>query len=77
MYSLVVGRKTETGRCRLLTMAERADDPKFVDFPTFIDRKELLDIPSPKWANYVKGTLAFYKGGVLLKFLLYSLCVRI
>lgn len=63
MYTLVVGKGTDTGRCRLLTMAEKADEPKLVDLPAkYGDKNDMLQIPCPKWANYVKGTIAFYRG---------------
>ena len=52
MYTLVVGKKTETGRCHLMTMADKADEPKFVDIPAnFCDRQELLEMPGLKWAK--------------------------
>lgn len=63
LVSVFVGRKTDNGVCRILTLAAGVDDPTYVEFPA-----PTADNPppvgTPKWANYVKGVIAHFKGTV-------------
>lgn len=61
LYTIVVGRLKESGSCRLLTMCSVADHPREVEFQVPSDQTPLLP-GQPKWANYVKGVVANYKG---------------
>eukprot|EP00058_Branchiostoma_floridae_P025260 XP_002610750.1 hypothetical protein BRAFLDRAFT_90953 [Branchiostoma floridae] len=63
MVTVVVGRKTDTGVCRVVTTAESADDPKQVEFPV-PSTANPLQPGKPAWANYVKGVVANFKGEV-------------
>ncbi|CAH1793687.1 unnamed protein product, partial [Owenia fusiformis] len=62
MVTVIVGKKTDTGLCRIETISKSIDSTKYIEF----------DIPSkstPKkgkiaWANYVKGVIAFFQGNV-------------
>lgn len=61
--TVVVGKKSEGNLCRVLTLAESVDEPKYVEFP--VPSAETPQKPgSPKWANYVKGVVANYIGMV-------------
>lgn len=57
MVTVLVGNKTETGVCRVLTTAEGVDSPDYVEFPV-----KGLEPGKPNWANYVKGVVAHFKG---------------
>jgi len=57
MVTLVVGNKTSTGVCRIMTIAEGIDDPNYIEFPTPSKDSPLLP-GKPAWANYVKGIIA-------------------
>ena len=61
MVTVVVGQKTTTGTCRVLTMAETVDEPRLVEFPC-----PSTDTPltpgKPHWSNYVKGVVAKFIG---------------
>jgi len=61
--TVLVGRATETGVCRVVTMAEHVDEPRSVEFQ-LPKSEEDLKPGQPLWANYVKGVIAFfpYKG---------------
>ncbi|OWF47799.1 galactokinase-like [Mizuhopecten yessoensis] len=58
--TLVVGRKVDGGLCRVVTLADIKEN-KEVEFnvPT---AAAPLQPGSPKWANYVKGVVANFKG---------------
>ena len=65
MVTVLVGNRTDSGKCRVVTTTEDADSPKYTEF----------DIPSsdsplkpgtPKWANYVKGVVACFKGKTVI-----------
>ena len=61
MVTVVVGKKNNQDTCKVLTSAEEFADSKYVEFELQADRKNLK--PSdPRWANYVKGVVAHYKG---------------
>ncbi|XP_038067649.1 galactokinase-like [Patiria miniata] len=59
--TVLVGNKTSTGVCRVVTTAQNADEPKTVEFnlPT---ADKPLEPGQPAWANYVKGVVQCYKG---------------
>ncbi|KAK7494149.1 hypothetical protein BaRGS_00014622 [Batillaria attramentaria] len=62
MVTVLVGRRVEGDNCRVLTLADGADEPKLTEFarPAAIP----LSPSSPKWANYVKGVVANFPGEV-------------
>ncbi|XP_022313681.1 galactokinase-like [Crassostrea virginica] len=62
--TVLVGKRSEGNMCRVLTLAESVDDPKFVEFPV-PSAESPLTPGSPKWANYVKGVVANYIGSVV------------
>ena len=62
MVTVMVGRKSDTGTCRLLTTADDVTGEKYVEFPV-PTKDSLLQPGEPFWANYVKGVVAHYKGG--------------
>ncbi|XP_054748525.1 galactokinase-like [Lytechinus pictus] len=59
--TILVGRKTSSGVCRVLTTAEGTDEPKYTEFPVPTAEKP-LEPGLPKWANYVKGVVQNFKG---------------
>ena len=61
MVTVVVGTKTTTGLCRVLTQADGADEPKYTEFSMCTADKPLQP-GLPRWANYVKGVVACYIG---------------
>ena len=61
LYTLVLGTKTDSGVCRVLTTSPTADEPRLTEFNLPTD-KQALQPGIPKWANYVKGVVAFFKG---------------
>ena len=56
----MVGKKTDSGTCRVLTLANVGNE-NYVEFPV-PSNKATLSPGEPKWANYVKGVVANYKG---------------
>ena len=56
----MVGKKTDSGTCRVLTLANVGNE-SYVEFPV-PSNKATLSPGEPKWANYVKGVVANYKG---------------
>jgi len=55
----VVGRATDSGRCRVVTLAEHVDEPRSVEFQ--LPKSEAdLQRGHPLWANYIKGIVAFF-----------------
>lgn len=60
LVTLVVGKKTDSGICRVLTLADVGKE-NYVEFP-LPSNKATLSPGEPKWANYVKGVVANYKG---------------
>ncbi|XP_055509986.1 galactokinase [Leucoraja erinacea] len=64
MVTLVVGCVTTDGIISLCTLAKEADDPKYVEFPV-TSEGNVLTPGLPKWANYVKGVVQYYRAGPL------------
>ena len=64
MVTVVVGMVTDTGICRVLTTADGCDDPKYTEF-SLPGGDPPLAPGTPKWANYVKGIVACYKGKII------------
>lgn len=63
LVSVFVGRKNDTDQCRVQSLADGIDEPKYVEFPVPSEASPLKP-GTPKWANYVKGVVANYKGKV-------------
>ncbi|XP_041378530.1 galactokinase-like [Gigantopelta aegis] len=63
MVTVVVGNKTTSGTCRVLTLANGVDEPKSVEFPC-PSADSPLTPGKPHWANYVKGVVANFIGKV-------------
>ncbi len=61
--TLIVGKKTDTGVCRIETTSEDVDEPRYVEFQ-LPSETAALKSGAPKWANYVKGVVACYDGKV-------------
>ena len=55
MVTVIVGRPTTSGMCRVETLTESADEPRYVEFSS---NKSELAPGKPKWCNYVKGVAA-------------------
>ena len=72
LVTVLVGKKTDGQQCRVLTLTEGVDDPNYVEFPVPTESSPLTP-GTPKWANYVKGVVNFYKGIFLLYIFLYVL----
>ncbi|GAB6021267.1 Galactokinase [Chamberlinius hualienensis] len=62
LYTVIVARKNDTGTCRVCTLSSNADEPRLVEFKVPWDEDKPLTPGLPKWANYVKGVIAFFKG---------------
>ncbi|XP_005109861.1 galactokinase [Aplysia californica] len=58
MVTVIVGRPTASGTCRVETLAA-ADDPLYTEFPS-----KKLEPGKPKWCNYVKGVAAQMPGNI-------------
>lgn len=58
--TVIVGNVNNSDVCKIFTITEEADAPNFVEFD--IPAKTPLTPGTPKWANYVKGTVANFKG---------------
>lgn len=63
MGTLIIGSKTNTGLCQILTLCEEADDPKLVVFKV-PSVKNPLSRGKPFWANYVKGVISNFTGTI-------------
>ncbi|XP_072169376.1 galactokinase-like [Diadema setosum] len=61
--TILVGRKTSSGICRVMTTSDAADEPKLTEFPLPTSEKPLMP-GLPKWANYVKGVVQNFKGSL-------------
>ncbi|XP_067119934.1 galactokinase-like [Centruroides vittatus] len=61
--TLIIGQKTNTGFCQILTLCEEADDPKFIAFkiPSIGNP---LSRGKPSWANYIKGVISNFTGTI-------------
>ncbi|KAF4517285.1 hypothetical protein B566_EDAN008619 [Ephemera danica] len=57
MVTIMLGRRTGTDTCRVVTTVQEADEPRRVEFPTPASHA-VLPGSSPRWANYVKGVVA-------------------
>lgn len=53
MVTVIVGKATTSGTCRVETLSDRADEPHYTEFAV-----AGLQPGQPKWANYVKGVVA-------------------
>ncbi|XP_071954544.1 galactokinase-like isoform X2 [Antedon mediterranea] len=63
MVTVLVGSKTNSGMCTVITTAEGVDEPKQVEFA--LPTSEIPLLPGePAWANYVKGVVQNYKGNL-------------
>jgi len=60
LLTVIVGKKNDTGKCVLVTEAKDVDTPVKVEFS--VPTKDPLVPGSPKWANYVKGIVQYFKG---------------
>ena len=67
MVTVIIGNKTDTGTCRVLTLSEAADEPRYLEFPAPATGKPLTP-GKPYWANYIKGVLQLKseKGEVII-----------
>ena len=72
LVSVFVGRKTDNDICRILTLAAGVDNPTYVEFPA-PSADNPPPVGSPKWANYLKGMIAHFKG----LFIHYFVCYRV
>ena len=61
MVTVVVGKKTSTGLCRVLSVSEHVKPDNYCEFP-FPTTEKPLEPGSPAWANYVKGVVTHYAG---------------
>ncbi|RUS74528.1 hypothetical protein EGW08_017716 [Elysia chlorotica] len=59
MVTVVVGTPTQSGKCRVETLASGTDSPQYTEF-------QIKDLKrgTPKWCNYVKGVAAQMSGNV-------------
>ncbi|XP_014772882.1 galactokinase isoform X1 [Octopus bimaculoides] len=57
LVTVAVGKKTENSVCRVLTLSPEVNECNYVEFAI-----EDLQPGTPKWANYVKGVVHYYKG---------------
>ena len=62
MVTVLVGNKTSSGVCRVVTTAPGVDSPLEVEFSLPTVDNPLQPSDSPFWANYVKGVVQHYKG---------------
>lgn len=62
LVTIIVGRKTDGPLCRVMTLSKYIDEDPYTEFECPVTDREALTPGSPKWANYVKGVLYFYKG---------------
>ncbi|XP_046352083.1 galactokinase-like [Haliotis rufescens] len=63
MVTVVVGSKSDAGKCRVLTKADGVDAPHFIEFLPHSETTPLSP-GTPKWANYFKGVIANFPGTV-------------
>lgn len=72
LVTVVVGDNTEEEVCRILTTAESADEPRYVEFLLPAANQNRLSRGKPQWANYVKGVIAnFPDNGITLLWCLF------
>ena len=65
MVTLMVGQKIDGSTCRVVTLADGADEPHVTDFALPTEGASLTP-GKPSWANYVKGVVQHYKGNAWL-----------
>ncbi|CAL1286498.1 unnamed protein product [Larinioides sclopetarius] len=65
MVTVIVGEKTDTQECTIITVCPSVDDPKEIKFPVPGVENTILTPGRPMWANYVKGVIANFKAGKL------------
>ncbi|ESO00380.1 hypothetical protein HELRODRAFT_83158 [Helobdella robusta] len=58
LVTVMVGGRSRNSTCCIVTMCSDVDDPKMIEFS--VDSIKALVSGYPKWANYVKGVLAFH-----------------
>jgi len=63
LVTVVVGGASPSGQCHVTTLSPGADRPLSVQFPAPSETTPLKPGP-PAWANYVKGVVANFPGGV-------------
>ncbi|XP_045624148.1 galactokinase [Procambarus clarkii] len=63
LVTVIIGRKTESGMCRVHTLSEFADKPLQVEFEA-PSQSAPLKPGVPNWANYIKGVVANFPGVV-------------
>ncbi|XP_042214264.1 galactokinase-like [Homarus americanus] len=63
LVTVIIGRKTQSGLCRIQTLSEFADKPLQVAFKTPSSSAPLTR-GAPNWANYIKGVVANFPGDV-------------
>ncbi|XKL67242.1 hypothetical protein PGB90_010662 [Kerria lacca] len=61
MVTIILGKKTDFNKCRILTLNERADKPLKVEF-ALPDADTPLQVSKPNWANYIKGVIHYFEG---------------
>ncbi|XP_065226613.1 galactokinase-like [Planococcus citri] len=61
MVTIVVGKKTGSNKCTIITANENVGSNKTVEFPV-PNETNPLECGEPKWANYVKGVVQCFKG---------------
>ena len=66
LVTVFVGRKTDKAVCRILTLAPGVDTPTYVEFAA-PSPDNPPPVGTPKWANYVKGVIAHFKGNNITK----------
>ena len=64
LVTVFVGRKTDKDVCRILTLAPGVDNPTYVEFAA-PSPDNPPPVGTPKWANYVKGVIAHFKGNII------------
>lgn len=63
LLTVIVGKKNDTDKCVVVTEAKDAYKPVRVEFS--VPTKETLAPGNPKWANYVKGVVQYFRGTVV------------
>ncbi|KAG2460771.1 galactokinase [Polypterus senegalus] len=64
MCTVIVGIPTSDKFAVIVTAAKEADEPHKIDFP-IPEGSSPLKPGEPKWANYVKGVVQYYRAGPL------------
>ena len=63
MVTVIVGNRTDSNTCRVLTTTESVTD-RYVEFNIPSETQPLAP-GKPAWANYVKGVVNCFKGNIL------------